>query len=129
MSRDRPSPLRFVVVALVLALVIYGGMTVGRLWFDSDHLAGQTGAELANLGLAESVTLPDPLEVAWDGGPVVRTNCQVGGEREQQRHGQSQNQGQRRKGRLSLCSHRWLCLQYLPKRQRKSSTAYEYRDR
>ncbi|MCA8931474.1 MAG: hypothetical protein KDA49_03350, partial [Rhodospirillaceae bacterium] len=69
----RPSPLRFVVVALVLALVIYGGMTVGRLWFDSDHLAGQTGAELANLGLAESVTLPDPLEVAWDGGPVVRT--------------------------------------------------------
>ncbi|MCB9957364.1 MAG: hypothetical protein H6843_02005 [Rhodospirillaceae bacterium] len=74
MSRDRPSPLRFAAVALVLALVIYGAMTVGRLWFDGDHLAEEARAGLAELGLADVLMLPDPLTLGWEGGPVVETD-------------------------------------------------------
>ena len=70
--KGRPSPFRYFAIAAVLAVAIYAGLTVGRLWFDPSSLQEAAATELMRLGLADNARPSDDIALTWSGGPVLQ---------------------------------------------------------
>ena len=73
--RTGPSPIRYFLIAAVLAVLVYAGVTVGRLVLDPSALADRIAEDLDRMNVAEVVTLGGTPSLGWSGGPVVRLDA------------------------------------------------------